>query len=119
MPHKPKKPCRHPGCPNLTDGTYCTEHARIMYQRYNRERRDPAINSRYDSEWRAIREQFIVSFPFCQVCRKYGRLVRADVVHHIKPLAEGGTHDFSNLISLCNRCHARIHAERGDYLKKR
>lgn len=27
MPHKPKRPCRYPGCPNLCDtGTYCEEH---------------------------------------------------------------------------------------------
>ena len=26
MPMKPKKPCRHPGCPKLTDGLYCEEH---------------------------------------------------------------------------------------------
>ena len=35
-------------------------------------------------------------------------------VHHKLPLAEGGTHDEGNLISLCQSCHARIHAERGD-----
>lgn len=26
MPYRPKKPCRHPGCANLTDGRYCEEH---------------------------------------------------------------------------------------------
>ena len=26
MPHKPKKPCRHYGCPNLTDGMFCEGH---------------------------------------------------------------------------------------------
>ena len=33
---------------------------------------------------------------------------------NLKDLSEGGTHDRSNLISLCRSCHARIHAERGD-----
>ena len=118
MPYKPKKPCKHPGCPNLTDGTYCREHARLRYQQYNSEQRDPETKNRYGSEWRSIREQFIVAFPFCQICRKYGRITRAVEVHHIVPLSEGGTHDFSNLISLCHRCHATIHAQRGDYQKK-
>ena len=26
MPRKPKRPCSHPGCPNLCDGQYCEEH---------------------------------------------------------------------------------------------
>ena len=27
MPHKPKRPCRYPGCPNLCEtGTYCEVH---------------------------------------------------------------------------------------------
>ena len=23
------KPCKHPGCPKLTDGMYCTDHTRL------------------------------------------------------------------------------------------
>lgn len=119
MPYKPKKPCKYPGCSRLTDGTYCTEHSRLMFQRYNREQRDPEINRRYDNdEWRAVRTEYIVSHPFCEICRKHGKVVRADEVHHIKPLAEGGTNSFSNLISLCHRCHASVHAKRGDYFGK-
>lgn len=26
MPRKPMKPCKHPGCPKLTEGFYCEEH---------------------------------------------------------------------------------------------
>ena len=26
MPYRPRKPCHHPGCPNLTEGMYCTLH---------------------------------------------------------------------------------------------
>ena len=39
--------------------------------------------------------------------------------HHKLPLAEGGTHDEGNLVSLCQPCHARIHAERGDRWQKK
>ena len=46
--------------------------------------------------------------------RREGRLVKAEQVHHIKPLAEGGDHSETNLMSLCSSCHAKIHAERGD-----
>ena len=120
MPYKPKKPCKYPGCSKLTDGRYCTEHARLMYAKYNREERDPSINERYNNdEWAILREEMLTAFPFCQMCKKYGRLVRAEHVHHIKPLAEGGSNDISNLICLCHRCHSKIHAERGDYMGKK
>ena len=26
MPRKALKPCKHPGCPRLTEGAYCDEH---------------------------------------------------------------------------------------------
>ncbi|WP_456264571.1 HNH endonuclease [Helcococcus ovis] len=48
-----------------------------------------------------------------------GIIVPVEEVHHIKPLAEGGTHDKKNLISLCKSCHARIHASRGDRWNKK
>jgi 5-methylcytosine-specific restriction protein A len=34
-------------------------------------------------------------------------LTRAEEVHHIKPLAQGGTHDDENLMALCKPCHSR------------
>ena len=26
MPRKPKRPCSHPGCPELVDGRFCKKH---------------------------------------------------------------------------------------------
>ena len=37
-----------------------------------------------------------------------GRLTPAEEVHHILPLAVGGTHDENNLMALCKSCHSRI-----------
>lgn len=34
MPRKPKRPCRYPGCPNLSDGVYCEVH-RTLFAREN------------------------------------------------------------------------------------
>ena len=34
MPRKPKRPCRYPGCPNLSDGVYCKAH-RALFVREN------------------------------------------------------------------------------------
>ena len=35
-------------------------------------------------------------------------------VSHILPISQGGTHDASNLMSLCQSCHTKIHHELGD-----
>lgn len=114
MPRKPKRPCSHPGCPRLTEGRFCEEHQRKENQRYEKYDRDPAVRRRYGRVWKRIRDSYVKDHPFCEKCFENGVLVEVEEVHHIKPLAEGGTHEKSNLISLCKSCHARIHAERGD-----
>ena len=43
-----------------------------------------------------------------ELCLKHGRVVPVKEVHHIVPLADGGTNEFSNLMSLCKSCHSAI-----------
>ena len=93
VPRKPKRPCSFPGCPRLTDGRFCPEH---------------------EKAWKRIRDRYMNAHPLCERCLKEGRYVKAEQVHHIKPLAEGGNHNEENLMSLCTACHAKIHADRGD-----
>ena len=119
MPYKPKKPCAWPGCPNLTDGKYCPEHQKEANARYEKYGRDPAVHRRYGRAWKRIRDSYVKSHPYCELCLKQGMVVPVEEVHHIKPLSEGGTHARDNLISLCKSCHARIHAQRGDRWHKR
>ena len=114
MPRKPKRPCSHPGCPKLTDGRFCEEHQKEESKRYEKYDRDPAVRRRYGRVWKRIRDSYVKFHPFCERCLDKGELVPVEEVHHIKPLAEGGTHERDNLISLCKSCHSRIHAERGD-----
>ena len=114
MPRKPKKPCAYPGCPNLTEKKYCKEHERLENKRYDQYQRDPAHKKRYGRTWQKIRARYVKQHPFCEMCLKEGKIVPVEQVHHKIPLAEGGTHDMDNLISLCQSCHSRIHAERGD-----
>ena len=119
MPRKPKRPCSHPGCPKLTDGRFCEEHARQEAKRYEKYDRDPATRRRYGRAWKRIRDSYVSQHPLCEQCLKEGRLVETEEVHHRKPLAEGGTHARDNLIALCKSCHSKIHAERGDRWKKK
>ena len=114
MPRKPKRPCSHPGCPNLTDGRFCEEHARQHNQDYEKYERNKSNKRRYGRAWKRIRDKYVSQHPFCEVCYERGILVETEEVHHKKPLSEGGTHERDNLIALCKSCHSRIHAERGD-----
>ena len=113
MPRKPKRPCRYPDCSKLTDGVYCKEHQRLMNAHYNHFSRGYNSNERYGREWRKIRDRYITAHPLCERCLINGRYTPADLVHHKKPLSDGGTNDESNLMSLCYSCHEKEHGGRG------
>ncbi|MDD2728311.1 HNH endonuclease signature motif containing protein [Malikia sp.] len=50
--------------------------------------------------------------PLCTECSKHGRVTLATERDHIKPLAEGGADDDSNIQGLCHSCHeSKSHAE--------
>jgi len=114
MPYKPKHPCWHPGCPNLTDKAYCPEHAKAEAKRYNHQERDPDSNKRYGRQWKEVRAAFLSLYPLCEMCENAGKLVPATMVHHKHRLADGGTNEFSNLMALCQSCHSRLHSIEGD-----
>ena len=108
MPYKPKRPCSHPGCGKLTDGRYCDEHRQIAERQYNQYLRDPDTNKRYGRAWKKIRARFLLRHPLCEQCLSEGRLTPAEEVHHILPLANGGTNEEGNLMALCKSCHSKI-----------
>lgn len=121
MPHKPKKPCSYPGCPNLTYGYYCEEHEQearkhpVPYTRnkerdkdYNHNRRDRGSNKAYGRTWRKVRDAYRQKHPLCEKCLEQGKLVPVYEVHHIVPVKQGGKNTEDNLMSLCHRCHTRL-----------
>ena len=108
MPYKPKRPCSYPGCRRLTDSRFCNEHKQVAEHQYNRYLRDPDTNKRYGRAWKKIRAYYIQAHPLCEQCEQEGRLTPAEEVHHILPLANGGTHGDGNLMALCKSCHSRI-----------
>ena len=115
MPRKLKRPCSHPGCPNLTDSRFCEEHSKLYNQNYEKYERDPQSKRRYGRAWKRIRDKYVSQHPFCELCYEMGILVETEEVHHKKKLSDGGTHDRDNLIALCKSCHSRIHAEQGRF----
>ena len=107
MPYKPKRPCGWPSCPELTDGYYCAEHQRLADSRYN-SKRGVDYRKRYDGDWPLVSRRFLLAHPFCEECSRFGKLTRATEVHHVLPVADGGTNDERNLMALCKSCHSRI-----------
>jgi 5-methylcytosine-specific restriction protein A len=115
VPYKPKHPCAYGGCRELTTDRYCEQHRKDETKRYNKYDRDPASNKRYSGSWKQISKAYRQANPLCELCLADGQLVPADLVHHKRKLTDGGTNDRSNLQALCQECHSRLHAERGDY----
>ena len=112
MPRKAKRPCRFKNCPALTDSAsgYCSRHEKIISSNYNRYGRTPEAKKRYGYQWRKLRAFFLAQNPLCEMCKRQGKFTAATEVHHVKPLADGGSNDFENLMPLCKSCHSKITA---------
>lgn len=101
-PRKPRKPCKHPRCPKLTEETYCEEHERT----YSSER-ESASSRGYNSTWRIARDRFLKANPLCVHCIKVNKIVKATVIDHIVP-HRGNKNllwDENNWQALCKKCH--------------
>ena len=99
---KPKKPCKHPGCPKLTDGHYCEVHKAL-----HRGDRESSGKRGYNSRWQKARARYLRGHPLCVHCGKKGQYVKATVVDHITPHRGDPVlfWDESNWQSLCKSCH--------------
>jgi len=72
------------------------------------------------SKWKRKRKAILKRDGYlCQICKRYGRRTDAQTVHHIKHLDEYPelALENSNLISVCNACHNKLHPEKGGYNK--
>lgn len=102
MPKKPKRPCKHPGCPRLTSGRYCELHAKLHIND-----RASAFERGYNSRWQNVSKRFLANHPFCAECERNGKLIPATVVDHVNP-HRGDEVLFwseSNWQPLCKKCH--------------
>ena len=87
---------------------YCAEHKAAASRDYDKFGRGYNHSKRYGRQWKKIRDYFLALNPFCEMCKRQGRYTDATEVHHILPLADGGTNDIDNLMALCKSCHSRI-----------
>lgn len=117
MPFKPKKPCSHSGCPNLTSSRFCVEHERLDKQKakeYDRERDQTEARQWIHSlRWRKASRMFLNEHPICVWCWAKDRDTPATLVDHIKP--HNGNYDLfwdqNNWQGLCNPHHEEKHRE--------
>lgn len=116
MPRSPMRGCAYGHCSKkaVPGSQYCEEHKKLADQQYNRYTRPAHIKKKYGAAWRIARARHAARFPYCEQCYREGRMTPMDEVHHIVPVSRGGTHEDSNLMSLCRSCHNRIHHDLGD-----
>ena len=73
------------------------------------------LNFYLSKEWKEKRKEILKRDNHeCQRCKRYGKVTKASVVHHIKHLDkyfELGLKN-NNLISLCDSCHNAVHPEK-------
>ena len=63
MPRKSKRPCSHPGCPNLTEDKYCEEHKSLHPDRPSAAKRG------YGSKWQRLSKAYLRRHPLCVRCK--------------------------------------------------
>ena len=91
MPHKPKRPCRYPGCPNLCEtGTYCEVHRKEWSPE---SLRGNAAARGYDAKWREARRLFSSLTAVTSICsgiRITGRLYASNATIRRQAMACNG-----------------------------
>ena len=69
--------------------------------------------------WQATRQQILIRDNYrCVSCATPVKSAEADV-HHLLPRSMGGTDDLSNLVTLCDGCHAAHHPNLAGGLARR
>ena len=108
MASKPLRPCRHPGCRELTRDGWCVAH-----------KKPPKADRRESAEWhrwyswqiwtKRLRPAQLFREPFCRTCAQKGLRVLATRVDHVIPHRGSWALfiDPNNHQSLCERCHNR------------
>lgn len=106
MANRPLRPCRCPGCPELTGDGWCPKH-RPKHQR--------GASAAYHSWYLLpiwtddLRPGQLLREPFCRECARRGlRTPAVDVDHILDHKGDWAVFtDRNNLQSLCHSCHSR------------
>lgn len=112
MPLRAPTTCRRPGCRGLVRGGVCSVCGPVRTIAASDEQRGTAAQRGYDGRWQRVRLMYLRAHPLCAECGRRGQVTVADMVDHVRPIADGGAVlDEANLQSLCHACHARKTAQ--------
>ena len=106
MAQLPNRSCPYPGCHEITRGGRCEAHA----AQQGREQRDNRFNDPFYNSvlWKRTRRAYRKAHPLCEDCLERGLTEAAQMVHHIKPIRDGGAKTaWRNLRSECFACHGK------------
>ena len=106
MPTMLKKPCAHPGCPEVVSGDRCEAHKIEKRKQYD-QARNKEWQHLYNARWRRERSAYLMSHPLCAHCLAVGRVTAAVILDHVIP-HKGNVKlfwDKSNRQGLCAKCH--------------
>lgn len=70
---------------------------------------DPFLESK---KWKRLRKSVLARDGYmCQYCKRFGKRIQADHVHHVLPREFYPEYRYTpwNLISLCKTCHDSMH----------
>ena len=91
----------------------CQAKAAERHKMYDTHARNQKAKQFYHSkQWATMRNIAMIQASYqCEVCRKQGKLMPADEVHHIIPIAVDWSKrlDRANLICLCHKHHMEAH----------
>lgn len=82
------------------------------------ERSDRASRMYNTTQWRKIRDAYLMENPECVICGLFGRVKLANCVHHHDHISDARNDleamdiafDSNNLVALCSDCHNLLHA---------
>lgn len=107
------RPCLTPGCPN--DSVFrgrCQQCNDVHSKEYESNRYKQHSES-YDERWTKLSRAYRAQHLTCEMCEAKGIITQSVLVHHIKPIDEGGERlDVNNLQALCRDCHERHHGRK-------
>lgn len=104
MARKPLRPCKHPGCAELTRDGWCPRHKPKHQRRSSAEYHDWYLLPIWTDD---LRPAQLLREPFCRECARQGLRTRATVVDHIRPFRGDWVLfvDPTNHQSLCKHHH--------------
>jgi len=109
MPDRPQAPCTTPGCRNVTPaGGRCAD-CRDRRGAIAEARRPSADRRGYDRRWSQIRTAFLVTHPWCVLCKRAATVADHHPVSR-RDLVAAGVPDPDAphwLRPLCASCHNR------------